>query len=343
MNTGKLRFMLNDSFRVTQTSQYTNNLISLDNNQIASSTTYGLVSVWDLNNIVTNSNTSFKYQITYSSNLLINSLVFISNYDYLGIGTSAGVGLVFYDKFNKLTKSTTSYGYISVNSLIYFESNYIAHSVNSEVIVWDLSNGNFVSTSFVVHPSFIRALLYLDNFLIASASDDGLIKICHAVKGFDKYEFNITNSGHTNKVNTLIKLENGLMASGSNDKSIKIWNYVNGTLEFTFNSSNGGHLDGVTCLLKLNSLYLVSGSYDYKIKIWDPYSGVLLKTFDQTNGGHHGAVNVLTLLNSTLIASGSADYTIRIWDLSNFSLKYTLDSSNGGHNNEITSLLAIKF
>ena len=106
--------MLNDSFRVTQTSRYTNNLISLDNNQIASSTTYGLVSVWDLNNIFTNSNTSFKYQITYSSNFLITSLVFISNYDYLGIGGD-DVGLIFYDKFNKLTKFTTSwYGYISV-------------------------------------------------------------------------------------------------------------------------------------------------------------------------------------------------------------------------------------
>ena len=340
MNTGKLRFMLNDSF-ITQTSHYTNNLISLDNNQIASSTTYGLVSVWDFNSIITNSNTSFRYQITLSSNSLINSLVYISNYDYLGIGAD-GLGLIFYDKFNKLTKFTNGLPY-SVSSLIYFESNYVAHSANSRIYVWDLSNGNFAPIIVYVQASFVRTLLYLENLLIATATDDGLIKIWHAVKGLEKYEFNVTNSGHTDKVNALIKLENGLMASGSNDKSIKIWNYTNGTLLFTFNSSNGGHLDGVTCLLKLNSLHLVSGSYDYKVKIWDPYSGVLLKTFDQTNGGHHGAVNVLTLVNSTLIASGSADYTIRIWDLSNFSLKYTLDSSNGGHFNEITSLLAIKF
>lgn len=62
------------------------------------------------------------------------------------------------------------------------------------------------------------------------------------------FTFDLTNGGHSNKINAIVSLGNQIFATGSQDYSIRIWDASICKLQFIFDCNNGGHTNAVTVL-----------------------------------------------------------------------------------------------
>ncbi len=170
----------------------------------------------------------------------------------------------------------------------------------------------------------------LDKDLIASGSDDSMIKIWNITTGQLKLSFGSILNNERDQVNSMQVLNDGRLACGYEDSSIHVYDSNNnGSLIYELKS----HTDSVYALAYLNDInYLASGSWDMKVKIWNLSNGELKHTFE----GHLGHVDCLISVTKDLIASGSWDGSIKIWDIVNLNLKYTL--GNLDHNWIITMI-----
>ena len=207
-----------------------------------------------------------------------------------------------------------------------------------------------------------------DNKMIASASDDGTVKIWQlesdnlvpireirdqggwvravvflsnlqiATAGQDKNIKIIdvtsgkivkTLSGHTNLVNNLaIAPERDLLASGSYDSTINLWQISTGKLL----RSLTGHTDKIwSVAISPDAKLVVSGSRDTTIRIWDMQTGTTLTTLL----GHRGGVNcVLITPDGKQVISGGNDKVIRVWDIASGKQLFILS----GHEDEIGAI-----
>ncbi|MFM2061815.1 MAG: hypothetical protein RLZZ507_1485 [Cyanobacteriota bacterium] len=159
------------------------------------------------------------------------------------------------------------------------------------------------------HQEPVRSVAFSpDNQIIASASDDGTIKLWQRDGTFIK---NLTED--KNKVNSISFSPNGKMiAAGYDNGTIKIWQR-DGKLIKTFNYTNNS-LDKNTVYsisFSPNGKMIASGSNDNTIKLWG-LDGKLIKTFT----GHQRSVYAVSFSpDGEKIVSGSADHTIKIWNL----------------------------
>lgn len=152
-----------------------------------------------------------------------------------------------------------------------------------------------------------------DGQLIASASDDGSVKIWNRagklITTLIITNSNITNlKNYQNRVTSVVFSPDGkFIASGNTDKSINLYS-INGKLIHQFS----GHNDFVTSLaFSPDSKILVSGSRDKTIKLWQ-----IDRKFLKTINAHKGWVNtVIFSPDGKLIASGGEDNLIQLWNI----------------------------
>ena len=159
------------------------------------------------------------------------------------------------------------------------------------------------------HTPFIRVAFNPDRTRIASASEDGAVRIWDVGDGNELHTFR----GHSEAVTSLaFSLDGTRIASGSRDSTIKLWDVVSGMELHTFS----GHTSFISSVaFSPDGMQIVSGSGDTTIKLWDVVSGNLLRTLRGHSGGLLGTDDICVAFSpdGTWIASGSEDNTIKLW------------------------------
>jgi WD40 repeat protein len=183
------------------------------------------------------------------------------------------------------------------------------------------------------HSKPIYSLTVLPNGLLASGSDDKMIKLWD-VSG-EKVKCVDTLKEHYLYISSFTVLPSGLLASGSDDKTIKLWDVKGKNAKCV--DTLRGHSSGIRALAVLPNGLLASGSYDETIKLWD-VKGKKAECVD-TLKGHGRGIPSLTVLPSGLLASGSWDQTIKLWDVTGEKAK-CVDTLKG-HSGSICSLTVL--
>ena len=138
--------------------------------------------------------------------------------------------------------------------------------------------------------------------------------------------------GHTNLVNSLaIAPAIDLLVSGSFDNTVNIWQISTGKLQRSLKGDNG-HKDKIWGVaISPDGKQIVSASRDKTLKIWDVKTGELLRTL---TGSLAGVTCVLVTPDGKRVISGSGDKVIRVWDLASGKQIFILT----GHEEAIAAL-----
>ena len=209
-----------------------------------------------------------------------------------------------------------------INSLVYKpESNNIivSSSMDGQIVIWQntskLEPKQEQDLILSGHLRQIEQVIYLDNYLIASATDDCSILIWNSNKTIT---YNLT--GHTDNINALTKLFNGNIASCSKDKTVRIWDKQN---NYSLKATLYGHLKSVISLKSIDIYQkLVSGSCDKKIIVWNLETNQKEK---ELIDAHSKCINTFAIYigakqEDKYLLSGSDDKKVKQWDLKTFEL-----------------------
>jgi WD40 repeat protein len=170
------------------------------------------------------------------------------------------------------------------------------------------------------HARPIRGCAFsFDGARIASASDDGSVRIWDAASGECLMEL-----GHKDEVNDCAFSPDGTrIASVSDDRIVRIWDATSGQSV----AELGGHQNFVMgCAFSLDGTRVASASYDRSVRIWDAASGECVGVLR----GHSDAVNGCAFSpDGTRVASASDDRIARIWDATSGECVAKLRGHNG--------------
>jgi len=179
---------------------------------------------------------------------------------------------------------------------------------------WDLPSGEPIR-SFAGHAQAIRGLDFSpDGKLLASSSDDGIIRIRDAVSG---QEQNVFPKSNREAGQVIFRPGDGMSLIWGSKESAEKKGQVEVTLK---EASTGreiltlkGHTGRVTSLaFHADEQVLATGSADKNVMVWDAKDGQVLRLLR----GHKELVTCVAFRpGSPMLASGSADHSVRIWDL----------------------------
>jgi WD40 repeat protein len=190
----------------------------------------------------------------------------------------------------------------------------LASAREKYVKVWDLATGKELLTlaerdghrGRVNHVAFSA-----DSERLASASDDGTVKLWNATTG----ELLQTLQPAREQDEAALPLravvfqpDGKRIAAAGDDDAIRLWDAATGKEVRVL----AGHTAGVTALaFRSNGRVLASSSKDQTIKLWDVAKGEELRTLRN----HQGAVNGVAFgPEDRLLASASEDQSVRLWD-----------------------------
>ena len=156
------------------------------------------------------------------------------------------------------------------------------------------------------HASNVTSALFsADGHKIASASEDGTVRVWSATTG----ECERTLAGHTHRVVSAASYcpAGQKIVSASMDTTVRIWSAVTGECEQTLT----GHTRSVnSAVFAPDGLKVASASSDGSVRIWS----VLTGECQQTLTGHLGPVRSASFSpDGQKIVSSSGDQTIRVW------------------------------
>ena len=134
----------------------------------------------------------------------------------------------------------------------------LAGRCDVEERIYLFSNSLEEMGSFSGHKKSIWCLCAFSNRILASGSEDGIIKI------WDIKERAIicTLSGHTNIVTSLCYVREGVFVSGSWDDSLIMWSKLPGSNIYSPRHVLKGHNLPIRGIIKINNSEIVSGDYN---------------------------------------------------------------------------------
>ena len=144
-----------------------------------------------------------------------------------------------------------------------------------------------------------------DGLRLASATDDGTVKVWDAAAGQES----LTLKGHTSSVQSVAFSPDGQrLASASFDKTVKVWDAATGRELLTLK----GHTGAVwSVAFSPDGQQLASASTDETVKMWDAATGQELLTLK----GHTSPVRSVAFSpDGQRLASASGDGTVKVWD-----------------------------
>ncbi|KAI9774719.1 MAG: hypothetical protein M1839_001680 [Geoglossum umbratile] len=142
-----------------------------------------------------------------------------------------------------------------------------------------------------------------DSRLLASASDDGTVRLWDPVTGEELRKL----EGHGGEVTAVAFSYNGqLLASASFDRTVRLWDPITGEELGKFE----GHSGEVTAVaFSYNSQLLVSASYDETVRLWDPSTGEELRRLNC-----HGSACAIAFSHDSRLLATSSGGMIRLWN-----------------------------
>jgi WD40 repeat protein len=191
-----------------------------------------------------------------------------------------------------------------------FPDNLLASgSDDHTIIIWDWKKKEDVRRRWILvgHTGPVNSVAFSPNGRLASASDDGMVRLWNVRLGIS---YGIL-SGHSSWVRSVSFSSSGdQLASASDDCTVKIWDVEMGMLQRGLNE----HSDVVTVAAfppPRDLKWYASACSDKTIKIWDRDTATVFATLE----GHSGAINCISISpNGSFIASASDDQTVRIWN-----------------------------
>lgn len=106
------------------------------------------------------------------------------------------------------------------------------------------------------HEGIVRSIVFLDNDKIASAGEDGIVRLWERLEG----KLLATLQGHTKEVECLAYQDTGrILASGSADRTIRVWRPVPA---WQCVQSLKGHYSKVGAIIFINDRSMASGGID---------------------------------------------------------------------------------
>ena len=160
--------------------------------------------------------------------------------------------------------------------------------------------------SFYGHKGHILCLCAISNRILASGSEDNIIKIWD----IKERAFISTLSGHTNIVTTLCYVREGMFVSGSLDRSLIIWSKLVGANIYSQQVLKG-HKSLIKGIIKINNSEIVSGEWKGDLKVWDIDQGICTRNIYHI---HYGILDMKQHMGEVAI---SYEGKVIIWGAAN--------------------------
>lgn len=157
------------------------------------------------------------------------------------------------------------------------------------------------------HKDWRATCISHDSKLIASASIDGLIRICDAATGVER---TILPFNSDIIMTMAFSPDAELLALATKYRTIRIWDAVTGVEKFCLQ----GHQSSVTVVaFTSDAKFLASGSLDTTVRIWDVVTGTMLHTLH----GHGAEIATINFVfGDKTIATTSKDKSeVKFWSM----------------------------
>ncbi|KAI0092834.1 quinon protein alcohol dehydrogenase-like superfamily [Irpex rosettiformis] len=202
----------------------------------------------------------------------------------------------------------------------------IAFASSTYVALWNTedSNDTGVYTALPGHTGRVTGVRFINDALLLSADDTGVIKLWR--NSDNQWTFVFSSTAHGKAISALAVYDD-LIFTGASDSLVKIWKTNSSSdkdelLEVqTLNLKNRYPLSiDVTRLPCSQALILAIGSTDRSIQIWTRSEQDFVPSASLS--GHEDWVKTLAFRqlnsdneNTLVLASGSQDSTIRLWNI----------------------------
>ncbi|KAH7558833.1 hypothetical protein BM1_04970 [Bipolaris maydis] len=290
---------------------------SRNSTQLISGSISGSIKIWDV--------TTGECLRTYKGDSLrVISMAFSHDSAHLVSGSDDGT-IRIWDAISIASLRTPRNHNVEVRSLDFSPDSALLASAfsNDTIKIWHVSSGKCLQTlkyhdykgienKDIKHEISSMTFSH-DSILLASGSQDGVIKIWNVSNG--KCLHTLLNNGHVRLV--VFSRNSTCLASVSltlEGLTSKLWDLSSGKCiqNFTFYDlwRTGGYFGPVAMSHDLSMIAVLS--YTPKIRIWHTWNGKRLQTLESHR---KGVVSIAFSHDSTLLASGSPDNTVNIWDI----------------------------
>ena len=243
------------------------------------------------------------------------------------------------------------------------DSKMLISAGGTEIMVWDLKEGNLLQTLKGHLKSVTNLCFNADGSMLASGSRDKTICLWRLPEGHllanlspnnaTVWSLNMTSdartiasagyreirlwkyppgslaktlTGHTREVEKVIISHHEdllISAGGQKDNTVRVWSLPDGEAKYTLT----GHEHGIWDLaITPDDSTLASAGKDHQIKLWSLGDGQEITTLK----GHQGKIWCLGISpNGQYLVSGSDDNTVKVWTITTGKLEYNLTDHHG--------------
>ncbi|CAE6429078.1 unnamed protein product [Rhizoctonia solani] len=299
-----------------------------DGNHIASGSSEGTVSVWDvMNGVLVVAPTERRGHSIHAMGVSPNNKLIVAGYED---GTVS-----VWDSTNGSPISGPFHGHLdSVLAVTFVPDNtrIVSGSRDRTICVWNAFTGVLITGPLEGHGGSIHSVAVSpDGRYIVSGSADHTVRVWNSSDGTPLAPPLQRHSGPVWSVR--FSLDGMKIASGGDDNTVLLWEVIDDQF-ITLNSVFEGHTEGVVSVdFSPDGKQVVSASYDCTIRVWDVIGNVLMSgPFERPVTGF---LSVGFSPYGTWFFSGSSDGTVCLWDSSN---RTVVDEIPRGHTSSVESV-----